>query len=86
MLGQMTIVTLYTRPECHLCDVASDVLEAARQDFAFDINRVDISTDRDLRKRYGVRIPVVAVNGVELFEHRVDDRALRSVLAESVQT
>ena len=80
----MTTVTLYTKPDCHLCDVAHEVLEEVRADFAFDIEHVDISQDRALRKRYGVRIPVVAVDGVELFEHRVDDRALRSILAEGM--
>jgi glutaredoxin len=80
----MTTVTLYTKPDCHLCDVANEVLEEVREDFAFDIEHIDISQDRSLRKRYGVRIPVVAVDGVELFEHRVDDRALRSILAEGM--
>jgi hypothetical protein len=81
----MTTVTLYTKPDCHLCDVAHSVLEDVREDFRFDIERVDISSDRELRKRYGVRIPVVAVDGVELFEHRVDARALRLFLAEGAQ-
>jgi glutaredoxin len=82
----MTTVTLYTKPDCHLCDVAHEVLQEVREDFAFDIERVDISQDRALRKRYGVRIPVVAVDGVEHFEHRVDDRALRVILAEGTQS
>jgi glutaredoxin len=81
----MTTVTLYTKPDCHLCDVAHSVLEDVREDFRFDIERVDISRDRELRKRYGVRIPVVAVDGVELFEHQVDARALRLFLAEGAQ-
>jgi hypothetical protein len=80
----MPTVTLYTKPDCHLCDVAHEVLEEVREDFTFDIERVDISEDRGLRKRYGVRIPVVAVDGVELFEHRVDDRALRTILAKGM--
>jgi glutaredoxin len=78
----MPTVTLFTKPDCHLCDIAHEVLEEVREDFAFDIERVDISGDRELRKRYGVRIPVVAVDGVEHFEHRVDERELRSILAE----
>jgi glutaredoxin len=81
----MTTVTLYTKPDCHLCDVAHEVLEGVREDFGFDIEHVDISQDRMLKKRYGVRIPVVAVDGVELFEHRVDDRALRLILTEGME-
>ena len=82
----MKIVTLYTKPDCHLCDTAHEVLEGMRQDFDFEIEQVDISRDRALLKRYGVRIPVVAVDGIELFEHRVDDRALRSILAEGTES
>ena len=82
----MTTVTLYTKPDCHLCEEAHEVLQGVREDFGFDIERVDISRDRTLRKRYGVRIPVVAVDGVELFEHRVDDRVLRSILVEGVES
>jgi glutaredoxin len=76
----MTTVTLYTKPDCHLCDVAHSVLEDVREDFSFDIERVDITGDRELRKRYGVRIPVIAIDGVERFEHRVDASALRLYL------
>jgi hypothetical protein len=82
----MTIVTLYTKPDCHLCDTAHEVLEGVREDFDFEIEQVDISRDRTLRKRYGVRIPVVAVDGIELFEHRVDDQALRLILAEGTES
>jgi glutaredoxin len=81
----MTTVTLYTKPDCHLCDVAHSVLEDVREDFNFDFERVDITGDRELRKRYGVRIPVIAVDGVELFEHRVDASALRLFLAEGAE-
>jgi glutaredoxin len=76
----MTTVTLYTKSDCHLCDEARAVLENVRSDHPFDFEQIDISRDRALRKRYGVRIPVVAVDGVEVFEHRVDDRRLRSLL------
>jgi glutaredoxin len=81
----MTTVTLYTKSDCHLCDEARAVLEDIRSDHPFDLEQIDISQDRALRKRYGVRIPVVAVDGVEVFEHRVDDRRLRSILDGSIR-
>ena len=77
----MTTVTLYTKDDCHLCDEARERLEDARREFEFDLVQVDISRDRSLREQYGERIPVVAVDGVELFELRVDDQQLRSVLS-----
>jgi glutaredoxin len=65
-------VVLYSRSGCHLCDQARDVIVSvrARQPFAFE--EVDIETDDDLLRDYGIRIPVVTVDGEERFEITVD--------------
>jgi glutaredoxin len=65
-------VVLYSRPGCHLCDEARAVLEAERLRTPFDLDEVDIETDDALVKGYGVRIPVVTIDGVERFEIAVD--------------
>jgi glutaredoxin len=69
-------VTLYGRPGCHLCDDARAVLQRVRATHPFDLEEVDIETDDALLARYLERIPVVAVDGVELFELFVDEEAL----------
>jgi hypothetical protein len=40
----------------------------------------DITTDDDLHRRYLERIPVVALDGDELFDHFVDEAALEASL------
>ena len=65
-------VVLYSRPGCHLCDEARAVLEAERARTPFDLEEIDIETDDELVKEYGIRIPVVAIDGVERFEIAVD--------------
>jgi len=65
-------VVLYARPGCHLCDDARVVIEAARAEVAFVFEEVDIESDDALVRDYGLRIPVVAVDGDELFEISVD--------------
>lgn len=72
-------VTLYTRPGCHLCDEARDVLLAERARTPFALEEVDIETDDDLVREYGVRIPVVVIDGRERFEHRVEPGAFAAV-------
>ena len=52
-------VILYTRPGCHLCEHAETLLN--RLNFAFQ--PVDIETDPELEKEYGLRIPVVHIAG-----------------------
>ncbi|HET8952544.1 MAG TPA: glutaredoxin family protein [Solirubrobacteraceae bacterium] len=74
-------VTLYGRPGCHLCDVARDALERVRADTPFELVEVDIEGDDELFKRYLERIPVVCVEGEELFDYHVDEAALRRRLA-----
>ena len=69
-------VYLYTRPGCHLCDRARDVLEAAG--IAFE--EVDITTDPALEAEYGVLIPVVEQEGRQLFEAGMDPRELPALL------
>jgi glutaredoxin len=69
-------VTLYSRPGCHLCDEAREVLERVRARAPFTLQEVDIETDDALHARYLERIPVVALDGEELFDYFVDEEAL----------
>ena len=72
----MRTVTLYSRPGCHLCDDAREVLERVRTRAPFTLEEVDIETDDALHARYLERIPVVALDGEELFDYFVDETAL----------
>jgi glutaredoxin len=65
-------VVFYTRPGCHLCDDARAVLLEARARTWFDLQEVDIETSDALVREYGLRIPVVAIDGSEVFEYTVD--------------
>ena len=62
MAGTIRTITLYTRPGCHLCEDAADLLErlAARIDLA--IVEVNILEDANLYERYKHSIPVVAIS------------------------
>jgi glutaredoxin len=75
-------VVLYSRPGCHLCDVARDVLLSARERSPFDFEEVDIERDEVLELEYGIRIPVVAVDGEERFEVAIDERELARLLRD----
>ncbi len=73
----MTTVTLYGRPGCHLCDEARDALLRVRSGGRpFVLEEVDITADDALHRAYLERIPVVCVDGEELFEYHVDEAAL----------
>ena len=76
----MPTVTLYGKPGCHLCDDARAEIERIRGKHAFELEQVDITLDPALNLRYGERIPVVALDGEELFELRVNGDSLREAL------
>ncbi len=71
---------MYSRPGCGLCDKARQVILAERARRSFDFQEVDISGDDGLELEYGIRIPVVTVDGEELFEVRVEPAAFAAAL------
>jgi glutaredoxin len=73
-------VTLYGRPGCHLCDEARAVLDRIRIDTPFELETVNIEDDDALFKAYLERIPVVALDGEEVYDYQVDERDLRARL------
>jgi glutaredoxin len=76
----MTTVTLYTRVGCHLCEEAERALREEQAATPFRLELVDIDRDPALARRYGVRVPVVAVDGEDLFDYEVPVDLLRARL------
>ena len=65
-------MTLYGKPGCCLCDEARESVAEVRSRHPFELEEVDVSIDPELHHRYGERIPVLALDGEELFEFHVD--------------
>jgi glutaredoxin len=76
----MRTVTLYSRPGCHLCDDARAALARVRARAPFALQEVDIESDDALHARYLERIPVVALDGQELFDYFVDEETLKRLI------
>jgi redox-sensing transcriptional repressor len=77
----MSVVVLYGRPGCCLCDEARAVLERVRAEQPFELLERDIERDEKLLRDYLERIPVVTLDGEELFDFTVDEAVLRDRLA-----
>ena len=76
-------VTLYTSPGCCLCDEARVKLERLRARRSFALREVDITLDDALHRRFLERVPVVALDGNELYEYEVDEGDLAARLDEA---
>ncbi len=63
----MNQLILYYQPVCHLCDEAESLLHASGLGGSYQ--KVDIETDLELLKRYGIHVPVLmhSDTGQELF-------------------
>lgn len=68
-------ITVYTREGCGLCREAERLVAEVAGDEAH-VEHVDVDADPALYERYTVRVPVIAVDGEELFELQVDPGAL----------
>jgi glutaredoxin len=73
-------VTLYSRPGCHLCDDAREVVTRVCDDLGERWVEVDIESDPDLEDRFGEEIPVTFVDGRQHDFWRVDEARLRKAL------
>ena len=73
-------VTLYTRPGCHLCETAREVVERVCADLGETYDEVDIDSDPQLQQRFTDEVPVTFVDGRQHDYWRVDDQRLRIAL------
>ncbi|HEU0253539.1 MAG TPA: glutaredoxin family protein [Pyrinomonadaceae bacterium] len=71
-------VIIYSKPGCHLCDEAKAVIQNAGCSDHFTLEEVNIESDRELLRKYKYDIPVVMIDGVEAFRHRVDAEQFRT--------
>jgi hypothetical protein len=73
---------LYTKPGCHLCDEMKREIQRAGCAELYALDEVNIETDLDLLARYRYGIPVLLIDGVEAFRHRVRSEEFRARLID----
>ena len=73
-------VTIYSKPDCHLCDRAKEVVARCRSKADFRVEVIDISQDPELFERYRNDIPVILLDGKEIARHFVRERQLLKLL------
>jgi len=81
----MTVITVFGRHGCHLCDVAVEVLEEMHTELKFEIEKIYIDGDAELEKLYGEQVPVIHIDGVHHDFFRVDPERFKSSLEKHRQ-
>ena len=77
----MIPVTIYSRPGCHLCDEMKTIILRVKSSISFALQEIDISSDPELERLYGIEIPVLFVGGKKVAKYRVTEAELRKMLA-----
>lgn len=71
---------MYSRTTCGLCDRAREMILGIREEIPFEYDEVFVDDDLALEREYGLRVPVVLVDGIERFEVEISDPELRAAL------
>jgi glutaredoxin len=77
-------VVLYSRPGCHLCEEMKTELTRAGCADLYSLEEVNIESDPELLERYRYEIPVLSINGVEAFRHRLRADELKARITAMV--
>ena len=81
-------VTLYTRPNCHLCADAREVVEAvcAQAGTTWDEVNIDAPGNEAIRERMTDLVPVVEVDGVQVGYWRIRAENVRAAIEQNGTT
>ncbi|HEY3042974.1 MAG TPA: glutaredoxin family protein [Vicinamibacterales bacterium] len=76
------LLTIYTRPGCHLCQEMKVIVERVVRETraAAQIQEIDIANNRALEEQYGQEIPVLLVNGRKAAKYRISEKDLTRIL------
>lgn len=85
MLTPCLRVVIYSRPGCHLCEEAKKVIEASGYRGEYTLEEINIESDAELLRRYRFDIPVITINGVEAFRHRLTADQFRQKLKQAAE-
>jgi glutaredoxin len=81
----MTLITIYGRTGCHLCEDALKIVQAMQAELNFDIEEILIDGNEELEKLYGEKIPVTHIDGEHHDFWRVDPERFKSSLEKHRQ-
>ncbi len=76
-------IVLYSKPGCHLCEIAHQLLQGLSREFDLTIQDTDITSDPALFEKYWDKIPVAIVDGRATFAAPIRVADVRAALLKS---
>lgn len=81
----MLNITIYSKKECHLCDIAKEELEDIRREFDFSLKEINIEKDTVAFEKFKHQIPVVEVDGKIISTGKVNGKKIKDLLKQKSQ-
>jgi len=78
----MVKLTIYSKKDCHLCDIAKEILLNLQPELQFSITEVDIEKDSEKSEKYKYLIPVVEMDGEVIFTYRINEDELKNLIRQ----
>jgi len=70
------LLEIYSKENCQLCDELKEIVKKVNKKIDFEIKEIDITKDVDIFEKYKYDIPVVHLNGIIAFKHRITEDEL----------
>ena len=79
-MNERAQMVLYSKPGCHLCEEMKAEISKANCAGLYELQEINIESDPELLARYRNDIPVLSINGVDAFKHRLSAADFRDYL------
>lgn len=80
------LVELYSKDDCHLCEIAKEVLLKVQKHYPFKLVEIKIQPGTKEYNNFKERIPVIFINKEFAFQYKVSEAELIKKLADRVKT
>jgi glutaredoxin len=84
--GGMTLVELYSKEDCHLCEEAKALLEKMQKQIPFKFREFKLTPGDQYFEEYKEMFPVVHIDKELVFKHRVSEHMLKIKLQQVADT
>jgi hypothetical protein len=81
----MIEVTILSRHDCHLCDVALRIAQHVQTEMPFTLTRMNVDEQADLVARYGDRVPVVLIDQAEALSGKMTEGDFRRAISKKAR-
>ena len=76
----MVNVIIYSKKDCHLCDIAKEQLLKIQGEIPFSWTEIDIEKNTATYEKYKFLIPVIEINGEVIFHYKINENEMKKIL------